>query len=127
MRWFAGGAVGLVCTALTEAPGWPRARIALVVTAGLVLAVAFVAHIRRHPDPLVPPRPFAARRFSAGAVGLVACYTGFAAMLLGTTLLLTGIFRFCGPLLHRPRPIAAGAISPFSGRLSGASAGPAPS
>jgi MYXO-CTERM domain-containing protein len=84
------GTVGLVCTALTEAPGWPPPRTWLVLAAGLLLAAAFVAHIRRHPDPLVTPQLFAARRFSAGAAGLVAYYTGFAAMLLGTTLLLTG-------------------------------------
>jgi MFS family permease len=88
------GAVGLVCTGLTEAPGWPSARTGLVVAAGLVLAIAFVAHIRRHPEPLVSPRLFAARRFSAGAIGLLAYYTGFA-----------------------PGPITAGVISPFSGRL----------
>jgi hypothetical protein len=50
------GAVGLVCTALAEAPGWPPARTWPVLAAGLVLAAAFVAHIRRHPDPLVAPR-----------------------------------------------------------------------
>ena len=57
------GAVGLVCTALTEAPGWPPARTWPVLAAGLVLAAAFVAHIRRHPDPLVAPRLFSVRAF----------------------------------------------------------------
>jgi EmrB/QacA subfamily drug resistance transporter len=114
------GAVGLVCTGLIEAPGWPSARTGLVVAAGLVLAIAFVFHIRRHPEPLVSPRLFAARRFSAGAIGLVTYYTGFAAMLLGTTLLLTVEWRF--PVLQAaaciaPGPITAGVISPFSGRL----------
>jgi len=114
------GAVGLVCTGLTEAPGWPSARTGLVVAAGLVLAIAFVAHIRRHPEPLVSPRLFAARRFSAGAIGLVAYYTGFAAMLLGTTLLLTVEWRFSvlrAAACIVPGPITAGVISPFSGRL----------
>jgi hypothetical protein len=114
------GAVGLVCTGLVEAPRWPSARAGLVVAAGLVLAIAFVIHIRRHPEPLVSPRLFAARRFSAGAIGLVTYYTGFAAMLLGTTLLLTVEWRF--PVLRTaaciaPGPITAGVISPFSGRL----------
>jgi len=114
------GAVGLVCTGLIEAPGWPSGRTGLVVAAGLVLAIAFVFHIRRHPEPLVSPRLFAARRFSAGAIGLVTYYTGFAAMLLGTTLLLTVEWRF--PVLRAaaciaPGPITAGVISPFSGRL----------
>jgi hypothetical protein len=91
-----------------------------VVAAGLVLAIAFVFHIRHHPEPLVSPQLFAARRFSAGAIGLVTYYTGFAAMLLGTTLLLTVEWRF--PVLRAaaciaPGPITAGVISPFSGRL----------
>jgi MFS family permease len=80
-----------------------------------------VAHIRRHPDPLVEPRLFSVRAISAGAVGLVAYYTGFAAMLLGTTLLLTALWHFS--LLQAaasiaPGPITAGIVSPFSGRLS---------
>ena len=115
------GAVGLVCTALTEAPGWPPSRAWPVLAAGLALAAAFVAHIRRHPDPLVAPRLFSVRPFSAGAVGLVAYYTGFAGMLLGTTLLLTVQWHFS--VLHAavsiaPGPITAGIVSPFSGRLS---------
>jgi RimJ/RimL family protein N-acetyltransferase len=115
------GAVGLVCTALTEAPGWPPSRTWPVLAAGLALATAFVAHIRRHPDPLVAPGLFSVRPFSAGAVGLVAYYTGFAAMLLGTTLLLTAEWHFS--VLHAavgiaPGPITAGIVSPFSGRLS---------
>ena len=115
------GAVGLVCTALTEAPGWPPARTWPVLAAGLVLAAAFVAHIRRRPDPLVAPRLFSVRAFSAGAAGLVAYYTGFAAMLLGTTLLLTVQWHFSVLLAAAaiaPGPITAGIVSPFSGRLS---------
>ena len=115
------GAVGLVCTALTEAPGWPPARTWPVLAAGLVLAAVFAAHIRRHPDPLVAPRLFSVRPFSAGAAGLVAYYVGFAAMLLGTTLLLTVQWHFSVLLAAvsiAPGPITAGIVSPFSGRLS---------
>src|SRR5437667_309503 len=36
------GAAGLVCTALTEAPGWPPSRTWPVLATGLVLAAAFV-------------------------------------------------------------------------------------
>lgn len=115
------GAVGLVCTALTEAPGWPPARTWPVLASGLVLAAAFVAHIRRHPDPLVAPRLFSVRAFSAGAAGLVTYYTGFAAMLLATTLLLTVEWHFSVLLAAAaiaPGPITAGIVSPFSGRLT---------
>ena len=115
------GAVGLVCTALTEAPQWPASRTWPVLAAGLVLGIAFVAHIRRHPDPLVTPQLFSVRAFRAGAAGLIAYYTGFAAMLLGTTLLLTAQWRFSvlqAAASIAPGPITAGIVSPFSGRLS---------
>ena len=115
------GAVGLVCTALTEAPGWPPSRTWPVLAAGLVLAAAFVAHIRRHPAPLVAPGLFAVRRFSAGAAGLVTYYTGFAAMLLGMTLLLTVQWHFSvlqAAVSIAPGPITNGIVAPLSGRLS---------
>jgi EmrB/QacA subfamily drug resistance transporter len=117
------GAVGLVCTALTEAPGWPPSRTWPVLAAGLALGAWFVAHIRRHPDPLVPPRLFSVRVFRAGAAGILAYYTGFAAMLLGMTLLLTGPWHFSvlqAAAGIAPAPITAGIVSPFSGRLSAA-------
>ena len=115
------GAVGLVCTALTEAPGWPASRTWPVLATGLAMAVAFVAHIRRHPDPLVAPRLFASRAFRAGAAGIVVYYTGFAAMLLGTTLLLTAHWHYSvlrAAVSIAPGPIMAGIVSPFAGRLS---------
>jgi MFS family permease len=115
------GAVGLVCTALTEAPRWPPSRTWPVLAAGLAMSAALVAHIRRHPDPLASPRLFSVRAFRAGAAGLVAYYTGFAAMLLGTTLLLTTGWHFSvlqAAVCIAPGPITAGLLSPFSGRLS---------
>ena len=60
-------------------------------------------------------------RFSAGAAGLVAYYTGFAAMLLGMTLLLTVQWHFSvlqAAVGIAPGPITAGIVAPFSGRLS---------
>jgi MFS family permease len=115
------GAVGLVCTALTEAPRWPASRTWPVLAAGLVLGAWFVAHIRRHPDPLNTPRLLSVRAIRADAAGLVAYYTGFAAMLLGVTLLLTGQWHFSvlqAAVGIAPGPITAGIISLFSGRLT---------
>jgi MFS family permease len=115
------GAVGLVCTALTEAPQWPPSRTWPVLAAGLAVGAWFVAHIRRHHDPLVTPRLFSVRAFRAGAAGILAYYTGFAAMLLGMTLLLTGPWHFSvlqAAAGIAPGPITAGIVSPFSGRLS---------
>jgi MFS family permease len=115
------GAVGLVCTALTEAPRWPPSRTWPVLAAGLAMSAALVTHIRRHPDPLASPRLFSVPAFRAGAAGLVSYYTGFAAMLLGTTLLLTARWHFSvlqAAVCIAPGPITAGLLSPFSGRLS---------
>jgi MFS family permease len=112
------GAIGLVCLALTEASQWPAWPTALLLGTGLALAAAFVTHIRRRPDPVLSPRLFAARRFSAGAAGLVAYYLGFAAMLLGTTLFLTEGWHFSvlqAAAGIAPGPITAAAGSPFSG------------
>jgi EmrB/QacA subfamily drug resistance transporter len=115
------GAVGLVCTALTEAPRWPASRTWPVLAAGLGLGAWFVAHIRHHPDPLAAPQLFSVRAFRAGAAGILAYYIGFAAMLLGVTLLLTVQWQFSvllAAVCIAPGPITAGIVSPFSGRLS---------
>src|SRR5262249_32318381 len=69
----------------------------------------------------ISPRLFTVRAFSAGAAGLVAYYTGFASMLLGTTMLLTVHWHFSvlqAAVAIAPGPITAGILSPFSGRLS---------
>jgi hypothetical protein len=114
------GAVGLVCTALMQSSRWPASRTWLALTAGLVLAVALVARIRRHPDPLVSPRLFAVPAFRAGAAGLLAYYTGFAAILLSMTLLLTAQWHFSvlqAAVGIVPGPATAGIVSLFAGRL----------
>src|SRR5262249_7969198 len=123
------GGVGLVCTALTEAPRWPPSRTWPVLAAGLVLGAWFVAHIRRHPDPLVTPRLLSVRAIRAGAAGLVAYYTGFAAMLLGMTLLLTAQWHFSvlqAAAGIAPGPITAGVPSLFSRPPVAPLPGPAP-
>jgi hypothetical protein len=60
-------AIALTCLALTEATTWPPARTWILLSAGLALGVAFVARIRRHADPVLSPRLFSVRAFSAGA------------------------------------------------------------
>ena len=72
--------VGLACGtwALTEAGvrGWGDA----VVVAALVLAVlamaGFVAHVRRAPNPLVPPQLFRNRTFTVVNLGTLLLYSG---------------------------------------------------
>jgi len=115
------GAIALTCLALTEATTWPPGRTWTVLSAGLALGVAFVARIRRHADPVLSPRLFTVRDFSAGAAGLVAYYAGFAAMLLGTALFLTQAWRYSvlqAAAGIAPGPITAAAVAPFSGIVS---------
>ncbi|HEY3502304.1 MAG TPA: MFS transporter [Actinocatenispora sp.] len=114
------GAAGLTCTALTEAAAWPAALVWPLAVAGLALGAAFVVHVRRHPAPLVPPRLFAARPFTAAALGIAAYYLGFATLLLGTTLLLTGpghLTALQAAAGIAPGPLVAGLVSPVTGRL----------
>lgn len=114
-------AIGLICLALTEAQTWPAGRVWPLLVAGLALGAALVVRIRHHEDPIVSPRLFIARRFSAGAVGVVAYYTGFGVMLLACTLLLTEAWNY--PVLHAavaiaPGPITAAIGASFSGLVS---------
>jgi MFS family permease len=115
------GTMGLVCTALTEMSAWPASRVWSMLAAGVALAAWFVAHILRHPEPVVAPRMFRAGTFSAGAAGLLVYYTGFAALLLGTTLLLVGQWHFSvirAALGIAPAPLMAAVLSPFTGWLA---------
>ncbi len=115
------GASGILCLALSEASAWPMPRTMIVISAGLLLAVAFGFHIRRSGDPLVSPRLFTARAFSAGAAGLLAYYVGFGALLLGTTLLLTDGMHYSAlhaALAIAPAPVANTVLSPFSGHFT---------
>ena len=87
-----------------------------------------MVRIRRHPDPLGSPRLFAVPAFRAGAAGLVAYYTGFAAMLLSMTLLLTAQWHFSvlqAAVGIVPGPATAGIVSLFAGRLPARAGGAA--
>jgi len=115
------GAMGLVCAGLVQAAAWPAYVIWPMLISGGVLAILFVFHAMRHPDPVIPPRLFAALRFRVSALGLLAYHVGFAVMLLGTTLLLTNALHLSvleAALGIAPGPISAGITSPFSGRLT---------
>ncbi len=88
---------------------------------GVAFAAAFVVHVRRHPDPVVAPRLFAARVFRVGAAGIFTYYVGFAGMLLGATLLVTDGWHYSvlrAAWAIAPGPLTASIVSPFSGRLS---------
>jgi EmrB/QacA subfamily drug resistance transporter len=115
-------ATALVCAGLIQAAVWPALVSWSMVGAGLVLALIFARHVRRHPAPVVSPRMFHARRFAASTVGMLTYFVGFAAVLLGTTLVLTEHLHMSAveaALAIAPGPIISGICSLFYGRLAG--------
>lgn len=114
------GAMALMCTGLVEASSGPRWRTAAALAVGGILTAVFVAHVRRHPAPVVAPRLFEARRFKVGVAGIFVYYVGFSGMLLGSTLLVTDAWGFSvlhAALAIAPGPMTASVVSPFSGRV----------
>jgi len=114
-------AMSLWCTALVEASRWTSWATWGVLGGGVLLAIALLAHLARHPDPIVAPRLFAEPRFRVGVLGILAYYVGFAGMLLAVTLLLTDEWHLSvlgAALALAPGPLTSGLLSPFLGRLS---------
>jgi EmrB/QacA subfamily drug resistance transporter len=72
--------VGLACGtwALTEAGprGWEDPLVLGALIVAIVVMVGFVAHVRRTPNPLVPPQLFRNRTFTVVNLGTLLLYTG---------------------------------------------------
>ena len=72
--------VALACAtwALTEAGvrGWGDTVVVVALLTAIVAMAAFVAHVRRAPDPLVPPALFRNRTFTVVNLGTLLLYTG---------------------------------------------------
>jgi EmrB/QacA subfamily drug resistance transporter len=63
----AGAALGIVWGLMrSNSAGWGSAEVVGALAAGIVLLIAFVAFERRSSHPMLPPRLFASRAFSAG-------------------------------------------------------------
>ncbi len=83
-------------------------------------AAAVWVHLRRHVDPILAPGLLTAARFRAGATGILTYYIGFAAILLGSTLLLTDVWHYSSletALAIAPGPLVSSVIAPFAGRI----------
>ncbi|MGH3830130.1 MAG: MFS transporter [Pseudonocardiaceae bacterium] len=115
-------ATGCLTTVFLQASTWGY--VSLSTGATLAIAVvctgACVVHFRQHPDPLISPELFRVRTFTVGVVGIFVYYLGFAAMLLGAALFLTGEWHYsvlAAGLGISPGPIAAAVVSSASGRI----------
>jgi EmrB/QacA subfamily drug resistance transporter len=112
-------------TAIIEGPGegWGSPWIVvLAVTAGVSL-VALVRYELRRVDPLIEPRFFASRPFSAAAVIAVAAFAAFGGFLFLNTLYLQevrGLSPLSAGLCTLPMAAMTVLCSPISGRLVGA-------
>jgi EmrB/QacA subfamily drug resistance transporter len=112
-------------TAIIEGPGegWGSPAImVLAVTAGVSL-VALVRYELRRVDPLIEPRFFASRPFSAAAVIAVASFAAFGGFLFLNTLYLQevrGLSPLSAGLCTLPMAAMTVLCSPISGRLVGA-------
>ncbi|MGV9848398.1 MFS transporter [Streptomyces sp. NPDC003442] len=113
---------GSLTTACVEAADWGYGAPATLgfLAAGLVLGALAVAHVRRHPDPVVDPALFRTRAFTAAALGLLSYFLAYAASILAATLLFTGVWGWSSArsgLAVTPWPLTVLVVSMLSGRI----------
>jgi EmrB/QacA subfamily drug resistance transporter len=123
------GVTALV-VAIVEGPdwGWTGARVASLAVASVALLVGVGRRSARHPAPIVEPSMVRVRAFGVSVVASILFYVGFAAMLLGSVLFLTGPWHqpiLTAGLMIAPGPAAAAAFAVPGARL-GARFGPGP-
>ena len=101
--------------------GWPSATVLASLTAGVVLHVAFLAWERHTPQPMLPPRFFRSRGFSATNAASFAMFFGT----FGSVFLLSQFFQIAqglGPLEAGARTLPWTAmpmlVAPLAGILS---------
>jgi EmrB/QacA subfamily drug resistance transporter len=122
--------VGALVVGIVEGPTWGWASLRVLLLA--VLAVAALAVVVRrsasHPAPIVEPAIVAVRAFRLAAIGSILFYVGFAGMLLGSVLFLTGPWHepiLTAGLMIAPGPATAASFAVPGARL-GARFGPGP-
>ncbi|WNE99378.1 MFS transporter [Streptomyces luomodiensis] len=113
---------GSLTTACVEAADWGYDAPATLafLAAGLAVGALAVAHVRRHPDPVVDPALFRTRAFTAAALGLLSYFLAYAASLLAATLLFTGVWGWStsrAGLAVTPWPLTVLVVSMLSGRI----------
>src|SRR4051794_28439622 len=111
-------------SAIIQGPslGWGSPwTVALIVTAGVSL-VTFVRYELRRGDPLIEPRFFASRPFSAATIIAVAAFTAFGGFLFLNTLYLQdvrGLSPLSAGLCTLPLAAMTVVVSPIAGRVVG--------
>ena len=101
--------------------GWFDLRTLGSLTLSVVLAFAFVARQRVHPEPVLDLKLFESRSFGVANVASVAFFAGFAAFGLNGVLFLRGVWGYSvlhAGLLSAIAPLTVAALAPLSGRLA---------
>ena len=115
-------AITALVLAIVKAPDWGwlgAPTVALVLTAALLLAGIW-RRSQRHPSPIVDPTMLRVPTFTLAVAGSVLFFAGFAAMLLGGVLFLTGVWHesvLTTGLMLFPGPLMASLFSIPSARL----------
>jgi EmrB/QacA subfamily drug resistance transporter len=122
--------VSALVVAIVQGPawGWGSARVTGLFLAAIVLLAGVAFRSARHPAPIVEPAIVAVRAFSVSVVASILFFAGFAAMLLGSVLFLTGPWHepiLTAGLMIAPGPASAAAFAVPGARL-GARFGPGP-
>ncbi|MFF4477383.1 MFS transporter [Streptomyces melanosporofaciens] len=113
---------GSLTTACVEAADWGYGAPATLgfLAVGLIAGALAVAHVRRHPDPVVDPALFRTRAFTAATLGLLSYFLAYAASILAATLLFTGAWGWPSAragLAVTPWPLTVLVVSMLSGRI----------
>jgi EmrB/QacA subfamily drug resistance transporter len=122
--------VGALVVAIVEGPtwGWASPRVLLLAAFAVAALAAVARRSASHPAPIVEPAIVAVRAFRLAAIGSILFYVGFAGMLLGSVLFLTGPWHepiLTAGLMIAPGPATAATFAVPGARL-GARFGPGP-
>ena len=101
--------------------GWDSERIRLLFAAGAVGLVLSVERLFWHPAPVIEPAILRIRSVSFADLATMVFFAGFGAMVLGTTLFLTGAWRHTilrAGLEIAPGPVMAALVSVPAGMLA---------
>ncbi|MDL4818259.1 MFS transporter [Actinomadura opuntiae] len=102
--------------------GYESVRTAACAVAAVVLGALAVAHMWRHPNPVIGLDLFRHRTFAVAVSGVFLYYLVFAATLVAGSLFFTGVWHYSvvrAGLGIAPIPLSCVVMSPFSGRIVG--------
>jgi EmrB/QacA subfamily drug resistance transporter len=114
--------VGLLALGLAQGPDWGWDWRVLVSLAGAVVAGALlVARSRRHLEPVLALDLLRSPTFSLASLATFLFFAGFAGLLLGNVLFLTGVWGYSSlraGLAFAPGPMLAAVSAALSGRVA---------